>query len=343
MGKRALLFVLMLFVFAPVPAHSAAFEIEIEADSGFYSREDEIVSTQIDFGMGAEDVALYRVKPDGSLEAKPFYLVPGENNTGKLYWALQGVFRPLEKRVYMLRFNEGAAPAEPAGCDEIKDAVIKMANLVPNPYFEHEEETVRETAAWKGDRKPKNWALNDYPWAVREEADLKAQSRLTQEEAYRGKNSIRIVSEIRDGLAAPMVTGSAASDVFALEPVTRYAFSCYVKITDWQDAGSERSHQGVYAEVVFLDSEKNRVPGPTSVYRIQADYLVTRNPQQDYLGKWVRLDASNISPPETRYARVHLSTWWFAGTVYFDNIELFQEKTGTEPVVLRVDPARRID
>lgn len=325
--------VIIIFLFLSGIIFSYDYRIDIKVDSGFYTRYDELVKAEIGFDDKKVDIRTFVLREDG--KEVSFYFVPGEDNTGTLYWILKGKTEPLTTRTYYLYFSEGTWEKEVYGDEEIKKVVEQKGNLIPNGSFEIEEEgEIKQTSTWKGNRKPVDWVLNDYAWAYRELPSLISICRLSEEEAYQGKKSLKIVSEVRENKS---ISGFASSTIFPMKPKTKYVFSYYIKITDRKDNGGV--WQAVSAEIQLLDENKKRIyPDDYGLNRIHAAYSTARNFEENYLGKWVKVEVVKEVPAEVRYGLVWISVG-FTGTVYYDNFVL-KEVVG-EPLKVEVSEIKK--
>ncbi|MFH0796375.1 MAG: hypothetical protein V2A65_04875 [Candidatus Omnitrophota bacterium] len=340
-GKTRILTGIVSLFFA-MGLYGSEYMVPLKADSGFYLRENELVSAEIDFGRGAENIRLVWLKEDGTKEDVSLYFVPGTGNKGTVYWVAEGIMESLSQREYSLYFSPGTMPETAKGNKEMAARVKALENIIPNPSFEIEEEDIKQTSTegsiWKGDRKPEDWNMIDYLWADREEPNLKSQCRLIEEEAYEGTKSIKVVSEFRHG---KVITGKFfSSSPFPLKPNTRYHLSYYIKITDRQESG--QSYQSAQVQVTFLDEKQKSVWSERCpVWRLQTAYSTCRFSKETYLGKWLKVEESATTTDNTRFGEIDQGCGpdRIVGIVYYDNFVLTEIREG-EPVKVEVGKIR---
>ncbi len=320
----------LFFLFLIFSLHCETYRLVLKVNSGAYRRENELVKAEIDFkrAVNINSFLLMEWK-----KKVPFYFVPTGKYKGELYWILSGITEPFARRVYYLYFGEGNWKEEPFGSEKIARLVSERKNLIPNHSFEMEEEG-RKTVVWKGKRKPIFWRLEDYPGRYRNLSEHHSLCRLSEEEAYTGKKSLKIVSEKRGDKIIP---GLAGSSIFPLKPKTKYEFSYYFKITDRKDTGEK--YQAICASIYFYDENKKKLSPPH--HWVPVVYIITRYPEEKYLGKWVRVEKLFTTPEGVKYGRcgIHFSHFW--GTVYFDDLKLYEFRG--EPVKIEVCEIEKIE
>jgi len=316
-----------LALFCLCASARADYRIPLTVRTGFYERTDAIVAAAIDFGRAADTASLklLQMTDDGAKEID-FWFEPEGQYKGKLTWILPGKQEAMTELKCELRFKEGQWTDEPSGSKAVADAVRRRSNLIVNGSFEEDipPDAVKEKTNWKGKREPAGWKLHDYAWADRNEADITALCRVSEEEAKDGKQSLKFVTDQRE---KKLIRGFAYTpEFFPLKPKTKYTFSYWLKVTERGDGGGP--WKVVQAEVQYMNEKKKRIqPKNYAVNRLQLAYNTTRHPKEEYLDKWVKVSRSMVTPEEVRLGRVWVTTD-IQGTAYYDDLTLVEQQEG---------------
>jgi len=299
--RKVLFFSLVLLTFL----FGEGKKITIEIDSGFYDRENEIVKVDLDFKEGVNVNSLNLKDEEG--KKIDFYFIPKDKNKGELYWIVEKL-SSLTFKKYYLYYEKGDWSNRPVGNEEIYRIVSEKINLIPNYGFEEGEEG-----------KVKDWELKDYAWMFRNLPDLKSFCRVTEEDKYEGKRSLKIASEIRDNQT---ITGYALSSIFPLKPKTNYKFSYNFKITK---VNFDKIAIALVIDVQLLNEKKERIyPTDYSINRIHLSYPLNKHSPDEYLNKWLEISITKETPEEVRYGRVSIAFWNVEAEAFVDNLSLIE-------------------
>lgn len=297
-------------------AAASEYAVDLTVDAGFYQRENEIATLEIDFGVPAGSLLL----TDERGEEVPFYFIPKKEYSGELQWKIEGIIEPLSTRDFTLVFKEDKWSPEPFGDVATGELARRRLNMIVNPSFVIVEEEDEQEISPVG-------------WELTENAEISGA------EAYKGDKSLKITGVMHEEDGDTSVTGGRASarQLIMLDGGEKYSLSISLKITERFDTG-ERA-QAVIAEVRFLDSDEKRVS--SDPWRIFVPYSTTGHPEEDYLGKWITVEREGVAPADTVYGQVRIYSFLFAGTVYCDNL-VFREAVTGEPVSVEAGGIRRL-
>jgi len=292
-------------------------KVIIEIDSGFYDRENEIVKVELNFKEGV-NVNSFNLKDEEGKKID-FYFIPKDKNSGELYWIVEKM-PSLTSKKYFLYYEKGEWSNKVVGKEEIQRIVSERMNLVPNYGFEELE-----------DGKVKDWELKDYAWSFRNLPDIKSFCRVTEEDKYEGKRSLKIASEKREDKT---IRGYAFSSIFPLKPKTRYKFSYNFKFSKINLEKLE-NYSALSIEVQLLNEKKERIyPKDYGINRIQLAYSLGKSFPEMYLNKWVEISIIKETPEEVRYGRVWINGPDAEAEVFIDNLCLIEiEKK--EPIKIK--------
>ena len=331
MVKIAMLWAFFMMI-TGVSVAAGEFALILETDSGFYERKEELAEAEIDFGRGVASDSVRLTCEEGS--EVPFYFVPGEGNAGTLYWIIPEM-DALSVSVYKLVFSGGEWEDKPFGSGEVAEVARQRTNLIENPSFEvYEPKEVSQ--AGRVVNHP-GWRLDRYNYRYRGMEGLKSTVEITEEEAYDGDRSLKIISEQKDvdGKETFIHGFASSAENIPLEAGKTYSFGFSFKVI-------ERTIDGgaINAEVQFLDEDGSRIfPRDYSVNRLIVAYITTRHPEEDYLNKWITVEGQRVVPEGTAYGRVRVAPFLFAGTVYYDDLVL-REVVSDSPVDVKVGEIR---
>jgi len=292
-------------------------KVIIEIDSGFYDRENEIVKVELNFKEGV-NVNSFNLKDEEGKKID-FYFIPKDKNSGELYWIVEKM-PSLTSKKYFLYYEKGEWSNKVVGKEEIQRIVSERMNLVPNYGFEELE-----------DGKVKDWELKDYAWSFRNLPDIKSFCRVTEEDKYEGKRSLKIASEKRGDKT---ITGYAFSSIFPLKQKTRYKFSYNFKITKVNLDKLEK-YSALSIEVQLLNEKKERIyPTDYTINRIHLPYALDKSSPDAYLNKWLEISTTKETSEEVRYGRINISFWDVEAEVFIDNLSLIETEK-KEPIKIK--------
>ncbi len=259
--------------------------IEILAVSSFKS-EATLAQAEVEFGTPVSTESLEFVNAASGEEVE-FYFVPepGEPYAGWIFWEWEemGFF---EERNYILYASEGDWSVTPMGCKAISAQVSEDKFLAPNYIFE--EVT---------DGEPDGW-------------EISGAAELSEEEAFRGRRSIKMESEIgtEPHIRVPNIP---------LEPETRYRLTFWYKITEWEDSG--RTSQPIAGDL-WSRGEKGQWLVRALVHRNTAG-----GDPEEVTGEWRKLTAMATTCPEAVFGTLRIwSHSNFSGIFHVDRV--FVEK-----------------
>jgi len=182
--------------------------------------------------------------------------------------------------------------------------------------------------------------LWDYAYCYRNLPDLASLCRLDSDVFYSGKNSLKLVGVLGKNEKGEQekITGFCEAEDIVLKPETCYKLTYYLKIIERVDNG-ERA-QAVSISLNFHDKDKNKLhPKNYGLNRLQCAYSTGSHKQEDYLNKWVKVEYTKTTPPETAYGKVTIGMG-LTGTAYVDDV-VVRELRSAQPVTVETgEPVR---
>jgi len=235
---------------------------------------------------------------------------------------------------YVLSFENGKWDEKAVGSDSLKKIVNKNPNLIPNYSFEKVTKTIDRYMTWNGRTSITAWSLQDYSMRFSSLDDIKSTCRSSSKEAFMGKRSLCFsngkprVIKIRGRERNTLISGSAHSKkIIKLKPDTTYKLSFFVKITKRID--NEMNFQGVSVSLSLQDYYKRPIYGGL----FSALYSINAIMEEEYLNKWVYVEAYERTGKNTYYGKLNISEK-ISGTTYIDAIELREVKSVEFPEIV---------
>lgn len=329
MKGRIFLLVLLLpfsFSFGLERKILSGFDGEIKRiilEAGPVERKNEVVRVEVDFGKGVDLASLKLLKGDESVD---FYFLPIGEYRGELYFVVDDLPR-FSQEEYLLCYSEGNWGRRSVGDEKIYRR-FKALNIIPNAGFEIIK-----------DGKLANWDLRDCYSIYKDLPDLKSFCRVTNEDRFEGKRSLKLASEIRDDKA---ITGIGISKIFPLKPKTQYRFSYKYKITRFNEKKLVSSLlPSLSVEIQLFNEKKERIyPKDYNRNRIHLPVRLKQMKPEEYLNEWLENAVIKETPKEVRYGRVWIYFWAAEGECLVD--DLFLTELGREPIKVRIEDSGNI-
>lgn len=330
--KNKILVCFIFFIVSMPLVNAESYQVPIKLETGFVEMVNAIVSAKVDFGKSIDNASMSLILQEDK-RSVPCYFKPEEKFKGTLYWQIPGKLQTLTDMEYMLKVSGGKWQDAPSGSKEIEAMINSPENKIRNGSFED------ETKISSDQKNNPDWNIHEVASVYKKLPDLKSSCRLSDKETHDGKKCLEFTGEYRTDTPngnnqAVCVSGFAASSVFPLKEKTKYAFSYYIKITDFKNTEElfkeKRGVLGISVCVYFLDKNQKRFnPKEYPSYRMQVVYPANKKLVSDFMNKWVKVEGSAQSPPGTVYGQITIYPM-MTGTMYVDELSL--NEAGREPL-----------
>jgi hypothetical protein len=264
----------------------------------------------------------------------PVYAIPVAKYKALIYFMPHKNMAEDSELNYILSFESGKWDNKAVGSNELKDKIKRNPNLVPNYSFEKVRNAIERFMTWEGRTSITDWSLQDFSGKYLSVKNIKSTCRSSNKEAFHGSRSLCITNgqprEIEAGGKTEnvLISGSAdTSKLIVLKPDTTYKLSFFVKITKQVDNGL--NFQGVGITLSFLDDRKSPVPNGM----FGALYSIGSIPQEEYLNKWIYVEACGKTNPDTGFGTISIAEK-ISGTTYIDMLELREVKSPDFPEII---------
>jgi len=262
------------------------------------------------------------------------YAVPLSKHKAFVYFMPHKKMDEDSELSYVLSFESGKWDGKAVGSDSLKKIINKNPNLIPNYSFEKLTKTIDRFMTWSGRTTITDWSLQDYSMRFSSLNDIKSTCRSSSKEAFMGKHSLCFsngkprVIKIRGRERNTLISGSAHSEqLITLKPDTTYKLSFFVKITKRIDNGM--NFQGISVYLSLLDYYKKPIYGGL----FSALYSINAIMEEEYLNKWVYVEAYERTDKNTYYGKLSISEK-ISGITYIDAIELREVKSVDFPEIV---------
>ena len=327
-------FICILVIFCAVSAFAAKYNVGINVFSNESSFPKRIFSYYIDFKqeINLASVKMHIVKQKN--KKVDVYVVPLAKYKALIYFMPHKKMEEDSELYYILSFASGKWDGKPCGSATLKKNIRINPNLIPNYSFEDVEKTVDSFMTWDGRTSIIGWGLQDFSGKYLSLDKIKSTCRSSTKEAFQGTRSLCFSNgtprsiQIKGKERKILISGSAyTSKLIVLKPDTIYKLSFFVKITKQID--NEMNFQGIGVSLSFMDYKKKAIPGGL----FSALYSINAIMQEEYLNKWVYVEAYDITDQYTHFGRINI-TKKISGITYVDMLELREVKERDFPEII---------
>ena len=264
----------------------------------------------------------------------PVYIIPIAKYKALIYFMPHKKMDEDSELYYVLSFESGKWDGKPGGSDVLKKKITINPNLIPNYSFEKVEKTIDRFLTWAGRTNVVNWRLQDFSHKFVSLDKLKSTCRVSTKEAFHGTHSLCFANgkprliELNGKERNILISGSARlSKYIPLKPNTAYKLSFFVKITKQIDNGM--NFQGVGVSLSFLDYDEKAISGGV----FSALYSINSIMEEEYLNKWVYVQACGVTDKDTNFGRINIGEK-ISGITYIDMLELREVKNCDFPEII---------
>ena len=320
---------------------SNAFAADYTAKVNLFSNECPIIrrpySFYFDFGREI-DLSSIKISVAGQKDKLiPVYVEPVAKYRALIHFMPVAKMEADSEQFYELHFKSGKWNACPCGDNKLKKSITLKPNLVSNNSFEKVTKTINRFWNWAGRTSVIDWTLHDYDYRYARLPNLDSTCRVSDKEAYQGKRSLCFKTGMPRtlGNVKILISGGAfMKKEIALKPQTAYKLSFFVKVTEQTD--NKMNFQGVGVAVSLLDADKKQIPGGVMSTLFTTSTMI----REDYLNKWVYVEAYDITPEGTAYGKLRIGEK-ISGTIYIDMLELREVKDCNVPEIV-VSPIKEV-
>lgn len=332
--KQILSFVILIFCLSSAFAEKYNVKINVFSNEESYARQP--FSFYIDFKHEVKLASLKMHIAGKKNKEIPVYAIPVAKYKALIYFMPHRKMPEDSELYYVLNYESGKWSGKATGDSTLKKNIKRKPNLVQNYSFEKVTKTIERFMTWEGRTSILNWKLQDFSSKYLSVENIKSACRSSTKEAFHGSRSLCFINgkprqfEYNGQTKNVLISGSArTSGVIALKPNTRYKLSFFVKITKQLDNGM--NFQGIGVSLSFLDSDKRPVTGGL----FSALYSVDSIPQEEYLNKWIYVEASDTTGPNTHFGTINIAEK-ISGVTYVDMLELREvENSGCPEIIVR--------
>ena len=316
-------------------AVAAKYNVNINVFSNDKKFSREPFSYYIDFGREIDPASvkmtISNAENEKTNQEVPVYVIPVAKYKAQIYFMPHKKMNEDSELNYILSFESGKWNANPAGSSDLKKSISISPNLIPNYSFERVEKAKDRFLTWTGSISVIGWNLHDYSPEFAYLDKLDSSCRVSTKEAFQGTHSLCFINGKARTVNGRniLVSGSASlSRPVPLKPNTKYKLGFFVKITGQIDNGM--NFQGLGITLSFLDSEK-RLIGDGGLF--SAFYSISSIMSENYLNKWVYVEACDVTTPNTRFGYVGIAEK-ISGTAYVDMVQLREAKDCKLPEII---------
>ncbi|GEM_PF-5457593 len=282
------------------------YRIKATVDSGMYARKDYVLGVSIDFDsllksesiFDANFASIQRNVSAVVVDCESGQVIPfvfqtdvKNANTDVLKWLMEGKVEPVVEKEYFIYFSG-------------RDSGIKAKPDFPSFRPNNDKGNLVENYSFE----------KDCCWQVRGDKQGQSFCQFSDRQAKSGSRSMVISNTNRK-----IPEYSSQSDIFEIEAGQRYSLSAWVRIDDTAFI----SGGTVIVAMYFLDeNKKTKRPHEEEDYRMF--FSISASPQsavrEDCPGIWLNRRISAEIPGWAKYGMIKVSSYYFFGTVYFDEI-----------------------
>lgn len=324
----------ILVIFCVASAFAAKYNARINIFSNENSFPKKVFSYYIDFNREINLSSIKMNIVNKKNKKIDVYVVPLSKYKAFIYFMPHKKMEEDSELYYILSFESGKWDGKPCGSDKLKKNIKIKKNLIPNYSFEDLEKTIDSFMTWDGRTSIINWRLQDFSGKYLSLDNLKSTCRPSTKEAFQGSSSLCFSNgkprtiEIKGQERKILISGSAhTSKLIVLKPDTIYKLSFFVKITKQID--NEMNFQGIAVSLSFMDYNKKPIPGGL----FSALYSIGALMQEEYLNKWVYVEAYDATDQYTHFGRINI-TEKISGIIYVDMLELREVKDRDFPEII---------
>jgi len=330
--KAILSFVILIFCLSSAFAEKYNVKINIFSNDESYARQP--FSFYIDFKREVKLDSLTMHIAEKKNQKIPIYAIPVAKYKALVYFMPHKKMKGDNELHYILNFESGKWSDRATGDNTLGKSIKRKPNLVPNYSFEKVTKTIERFITWEGRTSISDWKLQDFSSKYLAVKNIKSTCRSSTKEAFHGSRSLCFINdkprqiEYNGQTKNVLISGSArTSDIIVLKPNTRYKLSFFVKITKQFDNGM--NFQGIGVSLSFLDFHKRPITGGL----FSALYSVDSIAREDYLNKWIYVEASDTTGPNTHFGTINIAEK-ISGTTYVDMVELREVENSGQPEII---------
>ncbi len=328
------IFSMIIVIFCVNSASAAKYSAEVNVFSNDKTFSKQPFSFYIDFNREINLSSLKMTVSGDKKQEIPLYAIPVAKYKALIYFMPHKKMPEDSELNYVLNFESGKWKNEAVGSNDLKSKAKRNPNLVPNYSFEKVTKTVDRFMTWEGRTSITDWRLQDFSGKYLSVENIKSTCRSSAKEAFHGSRSICISNgkprtiEANGNTKNILISGLAdTSKLIALKPNTAYKLSFFIKVTKQIDNGM--NFQGIGVTLSFLDNNENPVPGGM----LGALYSVGSIPQEEYLNKWIYVEACGVTSQNTSFGTISIAEK-ISGTTYIDMLELREVKNTDFPEII---------
>ncbi|MDD5697066.1 MAG: hypothetical protein PHH77_00465 [Victivallaceae bacterium] len=315
-------------------ARAAEYNVSIKVFSGEKSIPRQPFSYYIDFNREISPASV-KMTITGKKTEIPVYILPVAKYRAKIYFMPPRDMDEDSESDYVLSFASGEWTDRPCGDAAFGKTLVINPNLIPNYSFEQVEKAADRFLTWTGKVSVNHWTLQDFGREFIAFNDLKSTCRVSTKEAFHGVRSLcftngKLRKIITGGQEREvLVSGSASlTGYLPLKPDTAYKLCFFVKITTRVD--NSMNFQGVGVSLTFLDGDGKPVSNKAL---FSALYSINALPPENYLNRWVYVEACDVSTPDTRFGHLGIAEK-ISGVTYIDMLELREIRNCNQPEII---------
>ena len=328
------IFSLIIVTFCLSSTFAAKYSVNVDVFSNDKAFSRELFSFYIDFNHEINLSSLKMTVSGDKKKTIPVYTVPIAKYKALIYFIPHKKMAEESELNYILSFESGKWDTKAVGSNELKGKIKRNPNLVPNYSFEKVKKTIERFMTWEGRTSVIDWRLEDFSEKYLSLENIKSTCRSSTKEAFHGSRSICISNgrprtfEANGRTRDVLISGLAdTSKLILLKPNTAYKLSFFIKIAKIIDNGM--NFQGIGVTLSFLDYNKNILPGGM----FSAFYSISSVPQEEYLNKWIYVEACGVTSPNTNFGTISIAEK-ISGVTYIDMLELREVKSTDFPEII---------
>lgn len=329
------IFSLILLAFCLSSTFAEKYNVKINVFSNEESFAKKPFSYYIDFKREV-NLASLKMNIAGKKNKKiPVYAIPVAKYKALVYFMPHKKMNEDSELYYVLSFESGKWSDKATGSSILKKIIKRNPNLVQNYSFEKVTKTIDRFMTWEGRTSILDWKLQDFSRKYLSIKNIKSTCRSSAKEAFHGSRSLCFTNgkprqiEYDEQIKNVLISGSArTSDIIVLKPNTRYKLGFFVKVTKQFD--NEMNFQGIGVSLSFLDFNKKSITGGL----FSALYSIDSIAQEDYLNKWIYVEASDSTDQNTHFGTISIAEK-ISGITYVDMVELREvEDSGCPEIIV---------
>ncbi|MCP3968358.1 MAG: hypothetical protein GY750_02525 [Lentisphaerae bacterium] len=332
--KITLLLAVSAAAFLSVTVEAAKYQADVNFFSGEVECPCEVYTFPVDFKKAIDLSSLNMRLTDRHGEIIPIYVIPFAPYKARICFVLPKPVPDDTEITFFLTWNTGKWINKPVGDAKVKARYNPGFNPIVNPGFEQVEKCDTQYSTWNGKIRPTGWKLYDHEHRFFTLKNKKSRSRVSEEQAFDGKRSLKISSGLprtyygTDGEETVILSGKAITeDYFRVKPGTLYELSFFMKIT--KKVNNDRKFQGVCALMLLYDRNKKPLDSSSKVL---ASYSTAFVAEEEYLNKWLKVAKCERIPSNACYAKIYMSSE-VSGDAFIDTIELREMNQCPQPEI----------